>query len=137
MTTEQDQVDQFIEPAEWQIRGSLRHGGITYGRGEPVPSMTLAEALQYERMAQLVRVNADGSVSDPKPTRPAPRTAEEYLRGRDEIVLRQILDFRPSKKLLQEMLVLSKQTARTQYLRMTLEAVCLYAGVKHPHADPH
>jgi hypothetical protein len=127
----------FIDPNEWQIRVSLRHGGFTYGPAEPLPPLTLDEALRYEAQGSLVRVNLDGSISEPKPKRAEPKTAEEFLRGRDEIVLRQILDFRPNKRLIQEMLALAKQTGRTQSLRMMLEAICLYAGIKVPHADPH
>lgn len=127
--------EQLIDPKEWRIRGSLRIGNIVYGPAEPMPAMPLSDALRYERAGSLVRVNPDGSVSSVKPTRPEPRSAEEYLRGRDEIVLRHILDFHPNKKLLQEMLHLAKGTGRTQYLRMSLEAICLYAGVK-PSTDP-
>lgn len=134
MTTTTDH-DLFIDPTEWRIRGSLRHGGVVYGVAEPVPTLTLVEALRYEQAGMLARVLPDGSISTPKPTRPEPKTAEEYLRGRDEIVLRHIIDFRPSKKLLQEMLHLAKTSGRTQYLKMALEVICLYAGVKAPHAD--
>jgi hypothetical protein len=136
MTTTTEPTEQFIDPTEWKIRGSLRHGGITYGPAEPVPTLSVADALRYERAGSLARINADGSISEPKTTRPEPKSAEEYLRGRDEIVLRHILDFRPGKKLLQEMLLLAKGTGRTQYLRMSLEAICLYAGVKVSQ-DPH
>lgn len=132
MTTTTEPNEQFIDPKEWQIRGSLRHGGLVYGRAEPVPVLTLAEALRYERSGQLARVNPDGSISELKTTRPEPTTAEAYLRGRDEVVLRHILDFHPSKKLLQEILTLAKGTGRTQYLRLALEAICVYAGVKEP-----
>lgn len=136
MTTTDQEHEKLIDPTEWRIRGRLRHGGFVYGPAEAVPSMPLSDAMRYERAGNLARVNADGSISEPKTTRPEPTSAEAYLRGRDEIVLRQILDFRPSKKVLQEMLHLAKGTGRTQYLKMSLEAICLYAGVKAPHADP-
>jgi hypothetical protein len=128
--------EQLIDPKEWRIRGSLRIGSITYGPAEPLPTMPLSDALRYERAGNLVRVNPDGSVSSAKPARPEPTSAEEYLRGRDEIVLRHVLDFHPSKKLLQEMLHLAKGTGRTQYLLMALEAICLYAGTAKPSKDP-
>jgi hypothetical protein len=136
MTTTTEPTEQFIDPTEWKIRGSLRHGGITYGPAEPTPTFTMADALRYERSGLLARINPDGSLPALKTTRPEPQSAEEYLRGRDEIVLRHILDFHPGKKLLQEMQVLAKGTGRTQYLRMSLEAICLYAGVKAPSTDP-
>jgi len=131
-----DQAEQLIDPKEWRIRGRLRYGGLVYGPAEGTPSMPLSDALRYERAGHLVRMNADGSYSEPKTTRPEPRSAEEYLRGRDEIVLRHILDFHPTKKLLQEMFHLAKGTGRTQYLLMSLEAIGLYAGVKAPQANP-
>ena len=131
MTTVTD-TSETINPADWRIRGSLRHGGLTYGVAERVPELTLAEAERYEAAGQLVRVNPDGSTSEPKPTRQEPRSAEEFLRGADAIVLRQIIDFRPSKLILRQMLVLAKSSGRTLTLRMMLEAICLYAGVKVP-----
>jgi hypothetical protein len=123
----------IINPADWRVRGSLRHGGLTYGVGEAVPALTLAQAEHYQAIGQLVRLNPDGSTVEPKPTnRQEPKTAEQFLRGTDTIVLRQIIDFRPGKTVLRQMLVLSKETGRTHALRMTLEAICLYAGVKVP-----
>lgn len=128
-------AEPMMNPEEWQIRGQLRHGGVVYGRGEPLPVLTLQEAERYEAQGALARILPDGSLK-PAPRRAAgPADAAAYLYAKDEQVLRSILEHRPSKRTLRQVLVLAKSGGRSYSLRFALEAILLYAGVKDPHAD--
>jgi len=131
-TTEHTDV---IDPKEWRVRGSLRHEGLTYGPADPLPPLTLAEAERYESLGNLVRLNPDGSVQTVPRKNAAPPSAAAYLYARDEQVFRSIVEHRPSKRVVQEILSLAKQNGRSYALRFALEAILLYAGVKSPHAD--
>jgi len=134
MTTPETEV-QWINPAEWQVRGQLRHGGIIYGRGEPLPALTIQEAERYEAQGSLARLLPDGTLKPPPRGAAGPADAAAYLYAKDEQVLRSILEHRPSKRTLQQMLALAKSGGRSFNLRFALEAILLYAGVKAPHAD--
>lgn len=134
MTT--DIENEMIDPAEWQVRGQLRHGGFVYGRGEPLPALTVAEAQRYEAQGSLVRILPDGTAAPSPRDARVPADARAYLQAADPRVLRSIVENKPSVKTLQEMLALAKSGGRTFLLRDALEAMLHYAGVSHPHADP-
>lgn len=138
MSTEiQPEELEYINPAEWQVRGQLRHtDGLVYGRGEPLPPITLAEALRYEQVGSLVRLRPDGTTEEPPRRAAAPSTALGYLHNRDEGVLRAIREHRPDLRTIQEILVGAKAGGRSFTLRFALELILLYGGVEHPHADP-
>ena len=132
----------IIDPKQWRVRGSLRHGGFVYGPGEPLPELTEEEALHYEKVGSLMRLDENGEVRSildqhPDGSRriPEPPDALAYLYARDEMVLRTIVQHQPKKRLVQEILALAKKGNRSMVLRFALEAILLYGGVKDPHAD--
>lgn len=137
MTTDTNvKAGQYINPSEWRVRGALRHGGIVYGPAEPLPDLTLQEALQYEAQGYLVRVLADGTVMPSTKDKRVPPDARGYFMGRDEIVLKQICEHLPSIETVHEMLLIAKASGRSTLLRFALEAMLRYGGIENPHADP-
>lgn len=119
----------MADPSQWRIRGQLRHAGITYGPGEPIPSMTLTDAERYEQLGNLVRLAADGSeITLGRPTRPTPPNAAAYLYARDLEVLRSIVEHHPSLKTVKDIYVLAKANGRSQTLLFALEVILAYAG---------
>ncbi|HSE46340.1 MAG TPA: hypothetical protein VLA89_13525 [Gemmatimonadales bacterium] len=126
MTT-QTKALKMAEPSMWRIRGQLRHEGITYGPGEPIPSMTLSDAERYESLGRLVRLAADGSeITQGRPQRSAPPNATAYLYARDLEVMRAIVDHHPSKQTILEIRTLAKVNGRSQTLLFALDAIIAY-----------
>lgn len=112
----------MINMREWCVLTQLTYNGVTYGRGEQLPAMSEEDLLGFEAKGVLVRVRPDGTMTPPptSPTPPAPATAEEYLRARDDIVLRHILKYRPKATLLVEMERLARFSKRSQTLVLAL-----------------
>jgi hypothetical protein len=125
MMTTTTKIDR-IDPASWCVVGTLSHRGVTYGRNETLPDLTLAEAERYEAAGTLVRLNADGTIAtDERPYHP--QSAEEYLSAPDLEVLQHCAMFRPPVRMLKAMAARCETDMRSKVLQAALLLVVDYA----------
>lgn len=134
-TTTVDPKDALIDPAEWKISVGLSYKGVTYGTPEAVPVMTVREAEQFEQTGQLYRIDSDGTILT-EDRRPQLETAEDYLRGRDEVVLKRLLDYAPGLKTLKEMRAMILKHGRSKTLELAIELAIRSHGGGRRRAAP-
>lgn len=127
-------VAEKIDPTAWRVRIQLVHEGITYGPADPLPEISVEDALKYEAQGHMVRLSPDGTAEAHQYDRPEPRDAENYLMAKDELVLRSILEHKPDLAVIKEMLKLAKVNARSVGLQCALEAIITYGDRKRPRS---
>ena len=106
-----------ISTAELVIRRSFLHARVTYSPGEPVPNMPSEDLERHilsgaiakigEKLTQVVQSRLE--------------TADDYLRGPDVQVIRNLDRGRPGMETAQQMLVLAKRQRRSSLLIATLQ----------------
>lgn len=121
-------MDSQLMHAEWRIAHPFVHKGVMLSPGEPVPAdLTVdeAEALYRDRMLAKIGKGGETELHDG----PEPTTAEEFLSASDLVVLRRIRRYRPSKKVLKQMVAEIEVNGRGMHSPVLLEALKLQAGI--------
>ena len=117
---------------EWAILGQLVHRGVTYGRGEPVPSMTHDEALAYEASGMLVRAGSEPVVR----SRPEPQDIETYFQANDEMFLLRLIEHRPLLPTLTAMEEYAEKTGRSRVLVAAIRTIAAYVETHNHESQP-
>lgn len=108
---------------DWHIEMPFVHSSITYGPGEALPKMTEAQAIGYESMGRITRVNLQRDVEVVVGTA-APKQSEDYLAGNDMQILRRLRTFPVDEAKMKS--ILSAARAQTRSI-MLIEALALAA----------
>lgn len=118
-----------FDPKAWRIVQSFTRRGVIHSQGEPLPADITAEEAEALFMAHsIVRVLEDGSHVFPE--RPAPATAEEWLRAADVMVLRRIRKYHPDAEMVRAM------AADLQNSGRAIQSMVLYEALRAIAGDP-
>ena len=107
---------------DWIILNSVTVDGITYTRGEGLPSTVTPQPI--DRCVETGVILRRGGLAPGV----VPRTADQYLQATDYIVLDNIATHRPSAETLRAMEMLARQASRSPILVGALRVAALYAA---------
>jgi hypothetical protein len=116
-----DEIQQAVQgftPSEWVVKKDFVHDGNIVSPGEPVPALSVEAAEGLARRGVITKPGL-------RPKEEAPKTAAEYLRCSDPMVVRRIRQHKPAKKTLREMLKLADQQGRLKDNRTLHETLLL------------
>lgn len=118
---------QMTEAPEWRVATEFRHKGVIVSPGDPVPDLDEATRSHLFEHGYLARRGPDGWVYQEAPE---PQTAENYMMTGDPDIIRRIRKYRPSLKMIREILALADETGRTRNNPTLGEALRLAARAK-------
>lgn len=122
-------LEAVASPKDWLIAMQFTHHGVTYGRGEPLPEMTIGEALAFEAQGALVRPGHE-PMAQP---RPQPADIETYFQTNDEMLLSRLVEHRPP---LETLLLLQEHAVTTGRSRVLVAAIRAVAAYAEPTPTP-